>query len=137
MNRKYLYALLAWILMGIVANVNGIIRNSLVEPVIGEHGGHVLSTAIFICAILVITYWYVSKMGPDWTRRQLLAVGAAWLVMTIIFEFVFGHYVVGHTWERLMADYNLLNGRVWSLVLVTTFFAPIAIGMKTRMVRAG
>ena len=27
-------------------------------------------------------------------------------------------------WDRLIGDYNILKGRIWSLVLLTTFFAP-------------
>jgi hypothetical protein len=37
---------------------------------------------------------------------------------------VAGHYAFGHAWETLLADYNLLRGRVWLLVLATTFVAP-------------
>ena len=29
-----------------------------------------------------------------------------------------------HAWNELLADYNLLNGRLWLLVLVTTLVAP-------------
>lgn len=135
MNSKYLYALVAWIVMGIVANINGLVRNTFVEPRIGEQGGHVLSTVLFICAIVLITYYYVTKMGPTWTIRQLFTIGVAWVFMTILFEFIFGHYVIGHTWDRLLADYNILKGRIWVLVLVTTLLAPLAAGMMSKVIR--
>jgi hypothetical protein len=44
--------------------------------------------------------------------------------MTIAFEFGFGHYVAGHSWSRLLADYNLANGRVWSLFLAWIAVLP-------------
>jgi hypothetical protein len=44
--------------------------------------------------------------------------------MTVAFEFLFGHYVMGHTWERLLQDYNILAGRIWILFLVFTAAAP-------------
>jgi hypothetical protein len=31
----------------------------------------------------------------------------------------------GHTWSKLLADYNLLAGRVWIFVLIWTAIAPI------------
>jgi hypothetical protein len=31
-------------------------------------------------------------------------------VATVAFELTFGHYVMGHPWSRLLADYNLLAG---------------------------
>jgi hypothetical protein len=44
--------------------------------------------------------------------------------MTVAFELLAGHYLFGNTWERLLADYNVLRGRIWVLVLITTFLAP-------------
>ena len=47
-----------------------------------------------------------------------------WLGLTVAFEFLFGHYVVGHPWPRLLYDYNLLAGRVWSLLPIRVAVAP-------------
>jgi len=44
--------------------------------------------------------------------------------MTVAFEFLFGHYVMGHSWHRLLQDYDLHQGRVWVLVLAWTAFGP-------------
>ncbi|MDY6953749.1 MAG: hypothetical protein SWE60_19755 [Thermodesulfobacteriota bacterium] len=44
--------------------------------------------------------------------------------MTILFEFLLGHFLLGHSWGRLFHDYNLLKGRLWSLLLVWTALAP-------------
>jgi hypothetical protein len=42
----------------------------------------------------------------------------------VAFEFLFGHYLGGATWESLLADYDLRQGRLWPLVLVTVLVAP-------------
>jgi hypothetical protein len=55
---------------------------------------------------------------------ESLYMGAIWLVSTILFEFIAGHYVFGNPWERLVTDYNLLQGRVWSLVPLVILVAP-------------
>jgi len=44
--------------------------------------------------------------------------------MTVCFEFFFGHYVAGHPWSRLFHDYNILDGRIWGLLLVWITVAP-------------
>jgi hypothetical protein len=44
--------------------------------------------------------------------------------MTLAFEFLFGHFVAGHSWARLLQDYNLLAGRVWVLLLAWVALAP-------------
>jgi hypothetical protein len=47
--------------------------------------------------------------------------------MTIAFEFGFGHFVAGHSWASLLADYNLFNGRVWCLFLIWMTIMPFVI----------
>ncbi|MDH3304787.1 MAG: hypothetical protein OEM50_03900 [Gammaproteobacteria bacterium] len=44
--------------------------------------------------------------------------------MTIVFELGFGHFVPGRSFSRLVADYNLLQGRVWVLFLVWVAVMP-------------
>lgn len=51
-------------------------------------------------------------------------MGVIWLFSTIAFEFIAEHYVFGNSWEKLLADYNLFEGRIWSLVLLTILLAP-------------
>ena len=43
------------------------------------------------------------------------------------FEFGFGHYVAGHSWSKLFADYSLLTGRVWLLFLAWVTVVPYVI----------
>lgn len=128
MAKLFLYSLGIWLLLVVLAIVNGTIRNSLITPKVGEYAGHVISTVIFMCVILLVTYLFLSSLKIEYSKTDLLLVGALWLALTIIFEFVFGHYVVGHPWERLLADYNIFKGRVWILVLLTTFIAPFLVG---------
>ena len=39
------------------------------------------------------------------------------------FEFLFGR-VAGASWESLLANYDLSEGRLWPLVLVSVLLAP-------------
>jgi hypothetical protein len=43
----------------------------------------------------------------------------------VAFEFLAGHYWFHASWSALFADYNLAQGRIWILVLVTTLLAPV------------
>jgi hypothetical protein len=45
--------------------------------------------------------------------------------LTVLFEFVFGHYVLGNSWDVLLADYRIWQGRLWSLVLISEAIAPV------------
>jgi len=127
-----LYALGVWFILVIVAILNGTCRNTFISPKVGEYAGHVISTIIFICVILLATYLFLSMIRIDYTVIDLLLVGTLWLVLTVLFEFVFGHYFVGHSWDKLLADCNILQGRVWVLVLLTEFMAPLLFGLMLR-----
>ena len=127
--RIFLYAFGVWIIFGILTVINGVIRNRFYEPVIGEYAAHVISTVIAICFVVVGTYLFIRFIGIEYSNAELLLIGVFWLILTVLFEFIFGHYVVGNSWERLLADYNILEGRVWSLFLLTALVSPLLISM--------
>src|SRR3712207_1716407 len=45
------------------------------------------------------------------------AIGAGWIGLTVAFEFGFGRLVAGQSWEELLADYDVSEGRTWPFVL--------------------
>jgi hypothetical protein len=112
-----------WMLLLVVAVANGAAREFLLVPRLGAQTGHVVSTVILCAAILAVALLTIRWMAPR-GRRGALWVGGTWLVLTLGFEFLAGHYVFGNSWEKLFTDYNLLRGRVWMLVLIATLFAP-------------
>ena len=133
MDSKILLSTLGmWFIFVIAAILNGTFRISFITPRVGEYAGHVISTVIFMFVIFAGTYLFLGYLNADLSRNDLLLIGAFWLVLTVVFEFVFGHYVVGHSWEMLLADYNIFKGRVWVLVLITTSLAPWMIGTYLR-----
>jgi hypothetical protein len=104
--------------------VNGGVRELWLVPMVGDTAGHVLSTVALCIAILVVSRLSIHWIGPV-SRSDALRVGAVWLAVTLAFEFLAGHYLFGNPWEELLADYNLLAGRMWVLVLITTLLAPL------------
>jgi len=116
-------ATLIWVLLLGVAVLNGTAREFLLAPRLGAQAGHVASTLILCAAIFVVAMLFTRWIGPK-SRGGAILIGAVWLALTLAFEFLAGHYLFGSSWERLLADYNLLRGRVWILVLVATLFAP-------------
>jgi len=118
------YALL-WFPMVVVAIANGALREFLIAPYTGDAIGHHLSVVTF----LMLFALYLFLIGKRWkivSERQALVIGGLWLGMTIAFEFIFGHYVMGHPWEKLLHDHNILEGRLWTVVLAGIFAGPWA-----------
>jgi len=110
--------------MVFIGVINGVIREFTYGKYLSELRAHQVSTAtgilLFSLYIGTLTYFWGFK-----SLRQALMVGLIWLALTIAFEFLFGHYVVGHSWSRLLSDYNIFAGRLWLLVLVWLVIAPL------------
>jgi hypothetical protein len=122
MKMVFVY-LLAWLGLVIVAILNGVLRVKGYSPYMSELAAHQLSTVIGL-SLFGIFFWILTGAFCLRSSEQALGIGAMWLVLTILFEFVFGHFVMGHPWRKLFTDYNILEGRLWSLVLLWTFIGP-------------
>ena len=120
MIAKYIFV---WFVLAIVANINGIIRNEVYKDALGDLCAHQLSTLILII-LFGLVIWGFSRLWKITSAQQAWTIGLIWLGMTIAFEFIFGHFVVGHPWSKLLHDYNIFQGRIWILVLIWTTVAP-------------
>ena len=116
-------AILIWVLLLGFAVLNGTVREFVLAPRLGAQGAHVASTLVLCAAIFIVALLFTRWIAPK-SRGGALLIGSVWLALTLAFEFLAGHYLFGSSWEGLLADYNLLRGRVWILVLVATLFAP-------------
>ena len=124
----YLKLLGVWFILAVSAIVVATFRISVLLPLWGERTAHQLGTVFYLIVQFFIIYLFIRKMKLKETKT-LLGIGIFWVVITIFFEFIFGHYVMGHPWQKLFADYNLFNGRLWILVLINNLIAPL-ISMK-------
>ena len=115
--------LLGWVGMVFIAIFNGILRGVAFTPYVAELTAHQISCITGVSFFFIATWLYNMKW-PIGSTRQALLIGAMWFVLTPIFEFGFGLYIMNHPLEYLINDYNLLAGRAWSLVLVTVFLLP-------------
>lgn len=123
-----LYALITWFIIALAATLNGFIRNKLYKKAFGDLLAHQVSTIVLIGVIFFISYFFV-KWTNTTSTPDLWIIGALWLIMTAAFEFLFGHYVMKHSWKKLLEDYNILKGRLWVLILIAVLIAPYIVRM--------
>jgi hypothetical protein len=90
-----------------------------------------LAMALTPAAQVASAQWTQGRIGSEgvaWiaprSAQQAWAVGVIWVVLTLAFEFLAGHYVFHNAWSRLLEDYNVVRGRIWILVLMTTLVSP-------------
>lgn len=124
----FLYALAGWAALVPFAIGNGVFRQAVLVPRLGERAGHVASTFMLSAFVFLFAAAFLRLVPDEQSVRDLLTVSFTWVIATVLFEFVFGHFVMGAPWERLLADYNIFKGRIWSLVLLSEFAAPIMMG---------
>jgi len=113
----------SWLGMVIIAIINGVIRDALYGKPLGELTAHQISTF----TLIALSGLYLWLLGLAWkipSSNQAITIGLIWLALTVVFEFLFGHYVMKHPWTRLLHDYNILKGRIWILVLIWITIAP-------------
>jgi hypothetical protein len=121
------YGLGAWLVFMVSAIANGAFRISVLQPSVGEHLAHLISTAI-LCTVLFIEINVVLGLVDDYSSASLLALGVMWTLLTVAFEFGFGHYVAGDSWGTLLENYNIRKGRVWPAVLLVVLLTPVLVG---------
>jgi len=114
---------LAWMPMVLIAILNGVLRQSWYGKYLSELLAHQIST---LTGILLFGI-YIRALTRIWkleSSGQAFIIGFIWLGLTVAFEFIFGHYLAGHSWSKLLGDYNLFAGRLWVLILIWITLAP-------------
>lgn len=125
--RVFLYPLGVWGLMAVIAILNGGFREVVLIPRVGDYIGHVLSTALLVAAILIISFVYFWRTPFEYSYIELMLVGVLWTVLTVGFEFLVG-YVEGTPLSVTLGQYDVLAGQVWIAVPVTLLLTPLLFG---------
>jgi hypothetical protein len=115
--------ILAWLPMVPIAVANGVVRELWYGRHLGELQAHQVSTLSALVLLGLYMGWVIRQWRPR-SGSQAVAIGAVWLMLTVAFELLFGHYGAGHPWSRLLQDYDLSAGRLWPLVLLWVAVAP-------------
>lgn len=117
-------AIVVWFAVLALANLNGAVREAWLIPRLGPVAGRVLSTVILCGLVFLVTWLTIGWIRPA-TSGDALRVGGLWLILTLAFEFLVGHYLFRKPWAVLLEDYDLTRGRIWVAVLVVVAFAPL------------
>jgi hypothetical protein len=121
--------ILAWAGLPFIAILNGLLRELTYCYVAGEKTGHQISSillSLIICFYVIILNSRVTLKNST----EAFTVGFVWLILTIAFELLVG-FVAGAPFNKQIQDYNILDGNLWVLVLLTVFFAPVLLRRRT------
>lgn len=112
-----------WVILAVAMIANGIVRETVLQPRFGSPLADGLSAALGIVIILVVTRPFFRPLAGA-TPPELLIVSGALVVLTVIFEFTFGHWVDGKSWRELAGNYAIWRGRLWPMVLLVLAASP-------------
>jgi hypothetical protein len=114
--------LAVWILFIPLGILNGTVREYVLIPAIGQQLALPLSGILLSCLILLTTYLLFPFLKT--ATKYPWRVGSIWVALTILFEFGFGHFVMGKPWNVLLEAYNLKDGNLWIVVVLFILLSP-------------
>ena len=102
--------LLVFLLIMAVETVHGVLRGLFLAPRVGEEMAGRIGWPVALVLVLLIAWATIRWIGLRGTR-PLIALGAAWAVLTIAFEVMIG-MLRGMGMPEIMAELNPLTGTI-------------------------
>jgi hypothetical protein len=119
----WLRAMAVWLLVMAVEFVHGTLRWIFLRPHVGDFRSGQIGVFTGSLLFLLVVYFCEPRMKLR-GLGDCLRVGALWVGLTVAFEWSFGHYVMGRSWESIGMEYNLLRGGLMLVGLAIFAISP-------------
>ena len=119
-----LKASMLWIIIALFAMINGIFRENVLVSILGENIAISVSGITLSIIIFILTYISFPLFGKHHALTYFF-IGLQWVIMTLLFEFLFGYYVMGKPWSSVFQVFNIIEGNLFIIVLVVSLFSPL------------
>jgi hypothetical protein len=116
---------MVWLPMLFLAIGNGAFREAFLKKQMLAEKAQQVSTLLLLC-LLGVYMVLIMRWLPPASLLHAFFIGLSWAFLTLVFEFGFGRYR-GISWQTMLAEYNLLEGKLWALVPICLLLAPVAI----------
>lgn len=121
--------LLMWTSLAVAMSLNGIFRELVLKRAVTPGVAGVLSAAIGIVLIGVITRWGFQPIANgSASATELSVLTIVLVVLTVGFETALGRLVDHKSWSELAAHYALWRGELWPVVLAWLAATPFVWG---------
>ena len=114
---------LIWLVIVFAESVHGTLRQLFLAPVVGDFPARRISFFTGMALIFLITYVFIGWIRAE-NAKQLFVVGLIWAILTLLFEFGLGLFVLGYSYERMFEDYDVPRGGLMGFGLLFMVFAP-------------
>ena len=124
---SFLRLLRAWAIILPFMIANGIVRELVLKRIVNDGVADVLSAMLASVISLAATRYLLRPLAGK-SVPELVRASATLVLLTIVFELGFGHYVDHKSWSELLDNYELWNGRLWPVVLAVLAGMPFVWG---------
>ena len=118
--------LLAWLGAPVLAIINGAVRELAYKDQVGDSTDFSGTADRAARALL----FGLQRRWPATTRDAVDR--AIWAALSVLFEFGFGHYVEGDSWEDLLGTYDVTAGNLWILIPLWIAAGPAVVRCNRR-----
>ncbi|HYF67862.1 MAG TPA: hypothetical protein VD884_06995 [Ohtaekwangia sp.] len=115
--------LIYWFPMVLLGMANGFFRQFVLNNYLDETAARQLSTLTLILLLTVYVYLIYNSLNIR-SEAQALWTGVLWMFLTFLFETLLGFFVSGLSMSQIMREYDILEGRLWILVLLSLTCLP-------------
>ncbi len=123
MRATLLKGLGMWLILVVVAIFNGALREMVLMPHMGIEVALPLSGVFLSISVFLVTFFLIPFIGKK-EGYVYLSIGLLWVVLTLAFEFLFGHYVAGRPWSEIVQVLNIRKGDLFIVVLIVSAISP-------------
>lgn len=123
MFSKFYRSIVVWLVVIAAETIHGTLRNVFIAPLLGDL--HSRQIGVFVGSLIIfgIAYLFICWLRSSSTR-SLLAIGALWVLMTVIFEVALG-VALGMSANRITEDYDPSRGGLMLFGLAFMLISPL------------
>lgn len=124
-------SILIWLLIIPLAMLNGLLRDAVLTPIIGEKYALPLSGVILCVLIFLVTLFFIPRLGRG-SKQAYIKIGLLWMLLTVSFEFIFG-FLRGMPFMEMINAYNITTGNLWSVIVLFVGIVPLLVAKMKRI----
>lgn len=128
----FLKTSMIWFVIAVLAIVNGIFRENVLVGMIGPNMAVPVSGITLSMIVLIVTYVSFPLFGKHHAPTYFV-IGLQWVLMTLLFEFIFGHYVMGKSWSDILEVFHIMRGNLFIIVLAVSLISPLLMAKVKRI----
>lgn len=118
-----LRAIEVWLVLSAIEVIHGFARTILLVPFVGDFRSRQIGVLTGSLLVVLTAFLFRFWIEAEGISRQL-CVGLIWVVSTVAFEVILGRLVLDLSWERILSDYDVLNGGLMPLGLLVMLISP-------------